>query len=70
MGQGVATEAGRAALEFGFGALGLDHVVAVVRPENAGSKRVLDKLGLRFDHIADHYGVAGVEVWRADRPAP
>ena len=69
-GQGVATEAGRAALEFGFGALGLDHVVAVVRPENAGSKRVLDKLGLRFDHIADHYGVAGVEVWRADRPAP
>ena len=69
-GKGVATEAGRASLEYGFGALGLDHVVAVVRPENAGSKRVLEKLGLRFDHVGDHYGVAGVEVWRAGRPAP
>jgi RimJ/RimL family protein N-acetyltransferase len=45
-------------------------VVAVVRPENAGSMRVLEKLGLRFAHVGDHYGVAGVEVWRADRPEP
>ena len=44
--------------------------MAVVRPENEASKRVLEKLGLRFDHTGDHYGVQGVEVWRAERPAP
>lgn len=66
-GRGVATEAGRAALSHGFEVLGLDHVVAVVRPENAGSKRVLAKLGLVFDHHGDHYGVERVEVWRRDR---
>ena len=42
-------------------------MVAVVRPENAGSKRVLAKLGLAFDHHGDHYGVERVEVWRRDR---
>jgi ribosomal-protein-alanine N-acetyltransferase len=66
-GAGVATEAGRAAVAHGFDTLGLDHIVAVVRPENEGSKRVLAKLGLRFDHLGDHYDVAGVEVWRIDR---
>src|SRR5215212_5509923 len=48
-GQGYATEAARAALRFGFETLGLDRIVAVVRPENAGSRRVLEKAGLCFE---------------------
>ena len=67
-GRGVATEAGAAALEFGFRTLGLERIVAVVRPENEGSKRVLTKLGLRFFAIEDHYGIRGTEVWALDRP--
>jgi len=66
-GRGIATEAGSAALRHGFETLGLDRIVAVVRPENAGSKRVLAKLGLRFAAIEDHYGIRDVEVWEIAR---
>ena len=66
-GRGVATEAGCAALRHGFETLALPRIVAVVRPENAGSKRVLSKLGLRFRAIEDHYDIADVEVWQIDR---
>jgi len=62
-GRGVATEAARHAVAHGFGALGLARIVAVVRPENDASKRVLAKLGLRFRGLEDHYGVPGVELW-------
>ncbi len=62
-GRGVATEAGAAALRHGFEVLGLSRIVAVVRPENSGSKRVLAKLGLRFAAVEDHYGIRDVELW-------
>ena len=48
-GQGLATEAGRAALEFGFGPLRLERIHGFVRPENKASVRVLEKLGLHFE---------------------
>jgi RimJ/RimL family protein N-acetyltransferase len=44
-GHGYATEIGRALLAHAFDALGQEHVVAVTRPANAGSRRVLEKLG-------------------------
>ena len=68
-GRGVATEAGEAALRHGFAALALERILAVVRPENEGSKRVLAKLGLRRRGFGDHYGVEGVEVWGVERAA-
>ena len=43
-GRGIATEAGHATLRYGFEVLGLPHIVAVVRPENRASQRVLSKL--------------------------
>lgn len=65
-GKGYATEAGAAALRFGFETLTLPRVVAVVRPENLASQRVLAKLGLR--HLGDepHYGFE-VQLWGLDR---
>lgn len=48
-GRGYATEAGRAALEFGFGTAGLARIIAAVEPANAASVRVLEKL--EFRHI-------------------
>lgn len=48
-GQGYATEAARAILRFGFEERGLKRIVAVVRPENAASRHVLEKLGFRHD---------------------
>jgi len=44
-GQGYAVEAARAALDEAFGPLGLERVLAITRPENQRSQRVLERLG-------------------------
>ena len=56
-GQGVATEAGRAVLDHGVRALGLDPIVAVAHPDNQASRHVLEKLGLRYRGLRFHYGL-------------
>ncbi len=48
-GKGIATEAGKAILDFGFSDLNLKRIIALVLPENHGSIRVLDKLGFTFE---------------------
>ena len=48
-GRGYATEAAGAWLAHGFGELGLERIVAVTHPENVASRRVLEKIGMRFD---------------------
>lgn len=47
-GRGYATEAARAALEFGFGPLGLERAVAFTVHANTRSRRVMEKLGMSF----------------------
>ena len=55
-GQGYATEAARAALDYGFSGLGLQEIVAVTVPANQRSRRVMERLGMTrapqddFDH--------------------
>jgi len=44
-GRGLATEAGRAALDEAFGPLGLERVVATIHPRNLRSQRLAAKLG-------------------------
>jgi RimJ/RimL family protein N-acetyltransferase len=48
-GRGLATEAAHAVLAHAFRALGLGRVVAASSPENAASRRVLARLGLRVE---------------------
>ena len=64
-GKGYATEAGKAALRYGFEVLGLEHIVAVARPENLASQHVLSKLGLHHLRDEPHYGF-DVQFWRLD----
>jgi ribosomal-protein-alanine N-acetyltransferase len=45
--RGLATEAGRACLDHGFGTLALDRIVSIIRPENVPSWRVAENLGMR-----------------------
>ena len=45
-GQGLATEAATATMRYAFEMVGLEKLVAVVRPENAASVRVIEKLGM------------------------
>ena len=47
-GQGLATEAARATLDFGFETLQLSRIIAIVHPDNLGSQRVAEKAGLAF----------------------
>jgi RimJ/RimL family protein N-acetyltransferase len=44
-GRGYATEAARAAVEWGFERLGLTSVTAMIRPGNTASERVAERLG-------------------------
>ena len=55
-GQGFATEMARAVLAHGFETLGLARIVGLTWPENVASQRVLEKLGLRREVDAEHYG--------------
>lgn len=52
-GHGYAPEAGRAALAFGFGELGLDEIVSFTAVTNHKSRRVMEKLGMVHDPTAD-----------------
>lgn len=54
-GRGLATEAARASLQFGFDTLGLERIVAIARPENLTSQRVMQKLGMTYEKDAFYY---------------
>ncbi len=47
--EGLATELGAASLELAFGPLGLGDVVSFTLPGNLASRRVMEKLGFRFE---------------------
>jgi RimJ/RimL family protein N-acetyltransferase len=55
-GKGLAVEAARAFLEYGFTKLNLEKIVAVARPENKASRRVMEKLGMHYDYAGEFYG--------------
>ena len=61
-GKGLATEAGAAALKFGFETLGLDSIVAWALEENTASLAVMQRLGLeRAPGLVTVFGVEAVE---------
>lgn len=45
--QGIATEAARAVIEFGFKELKLESIAGITHPDNIASQNVLEKLGLK-----------------------
>lgn len=49
--QGYAIEAAQGVMKFAKEVIGLKRVVAIVDPANAGSVRVLEKLGMRFEKL-------------------
>jgi RimJ/RimL family protein N-acetyltransferase len=44
--QGIATEAAAACRDHCFATLGLDHLISLIRPENAGSCGVAERIGM------------------------
>lgn len=55
-GRGYATEAARAALEYGFRVLDAPHAVALIDAPNAASIRVSRKLGMRHEGDVELFG--------------
>ncbi len=54
-GQNYAVEAAEAFLIYGFDKLKLDKIVAVARPENRPSWRVMERLGMTYDYTGKFY---------------
>lgn len=52
-GRGIATEAARAAVRYGFETVGLEEIVAMCTPDNRASRRVMEKLGMTRDPTDD-----------------
>jgi RimJ/RimL family protein N-acetyltransferase len=55
-GKGYATEGARRSIEYAFSTLGRTHLVSLIRPGNAASIRVAERLGERFERRAELYG--------------
>ena len=55
-GRGIATESSLAIVRYGFETLGLERIIALVLPDNAGSIRVLEKVGMRFERMIEYCG--------------
>jgi RimJ/RimL family protein N-acetyltransferase len=76
-GRGYATEAARAALDFGFRHHQLDEILAWTSRDNRASQRVMEKLEMRrdpdadFDHpkLPPDHRLRRHLVWRLPRPA-
>lgn len=47
--KGLASESARACLRYGFEELKLDRIYALADPENVGSHRVMERVGMRYD---------------------
>jgi RimJ/RimL family protein N-acetyltransferase len=52
-GQGLAPEGARAWLDYAWSVLGLSEVVAITVEDNQPSRRVMEKLGMRYDPAGD-----------------
>lgn len=54
-GGGLTTEAAEATIRYGFEELKLDRIVAVAMPENIASRRIMEKIGMRFEKTGHWY---------------
>lgn len=67
-GRGYATEAAKAALAHGFENLKLDRIMALAKPDNTASRRVMEKIGMKYLRDAEYWGMtcAYYEISRAE----
>jgi RimJ/RimL family protein N-acetyltransferase len=56
-GHGLATEAARASVRFGFATVKLARLIALAVPENIGSRRVMEHLGFEYEKDAHYFGL-------------
>lgn len=53
--QGLATEAARGILQYGFETLNLSRLICMIDPQNFASQRVAERIGMTFEKQVDEY---------------
>ncbi|MCA1992155.1 MAG: GNAT family N-acetyltransferase [Coleofasciculus sp. S288] len=54
-GKGLGTEAASSVLSYAFEVVCLDRIVAIAKPENMASRRVMEKVGMKYQEDAYYY---------------
>jgi len=67
-GQGLATEAARAILNYGFEKLHLTRMVSLIEPGNIVSQRVAEKIGMSFEKRVDEGEFTPFFIYSIKRP--
>jgi RimJ/RimL family protein N-acetyltransferase len=62
-GQGLATEAAKAAVQYGLNQLRLPYILGIVEPANTASVNILKKLGMTYSRTTILYG-SEVDLYR------
>lgn len=55
-GKGLASEVSKKIIEYGFNKLRLNTIIGIAMPENIGSWKVLEKIGLTLYKVDEYYG--------------
>jgi ribosomal-protein-alanine N-acetyltransferase len=55
-GRGLATEAARASRDYGINRLGYGRLISLIDPENMGSRRVAEKVGMELEKEIEKWG--------------
>jgi len=67
-GRGLATEAAKAVMQYGFDTFQFDRLIAVTHHANRRSVRVMEKLGMTFEKRFVHNGVE-IVCYAKDNPS-
>jgi ribosomal-protein-alanine N-acetyltransferase len=68
-GMGIASEAARASLRYGFETVGLARILALAFPDNRASQRVMQKIGMQHRGMTDRYHNAQLVLYALEREA-
>ena len=60
-GKGLASELARASLRYGFEEHRFERIVAIAKPENAASIRVMEKVGMHYEMHTSYYDIDVVQ---------
>ena len=67
-GQGLATEATQAILQYGFEKLNLSRLVSLIDPENTASQRVAEKIGMAYEKTVDDGNFPPFYIYAVNKP--
>jgi RimJ/RimL family protein N-acetyltransferase len=58
--RGFGTEMARAVIQIGFRDVGAESLVGFTLPDNVGSRRLMEKLGMHYERMVEHAGLPHV----------